>query len=93
MFINLNSQSWWHLRSRFIETFKASQGDPHDPELVISLDPELADLRQLKSELAQALYNRLSGPCGTLLEHANNFHAQRRWAQSRFSARQRDSAI
>jgi phage terminase large subunit len=52
MFLNLNSQSGWHLRTRFFETFKASQGVEHDPELVISLD----DLRQLKSELSQVLY-------------------------------------
>jgi phage terminase large subunit len=56
MFLNLNSQSWWHLRTRFFETFKASQGVEHDPEPVISLDPDLSDLRQLKSELSQVLY-------------------------------------
>jgi phage terminase large subunit len=56
MFANLNGQSWWHLRTRFIETYKASTGVAHDPEMVISLDPDLTDLRQLKSELAQVLY-------------------------------------
>jgi hypothetical protein len=57
MFLNANAQAWWHLRARFIETFKASQGQAHDPELVISLDPDLPDLRQLKSELTQVLYS------------------------------------
>jgi hypothetical protein len=56
MFLNLNAQSWWHLRTRFLETYKASQGDAYDPELIISLDPGLPDLRQLKNELAQVLY-------------------------------------
>jgi hypothetical protein len=39
-----------------LETFKAANGPPHDAEMLISLDPELPDLRQLKSELAQVLY-------------------------------------
>jgi phage terminase large subunit len=57
MFLNANAQAWWVLRQRFIETFKAANGDAHDAELVISLDPKLADLRQLKSELSQVLYS------------------------------------
>jgi hypothetical protein len=32
------------------------QGEVHDEELVISLDPDLPELRQLKNELAQVLY-------------------------------------
>jgi phage terminase large subunit len=56
MFVNLNAQAWWHLRTRFLETYKAAQGVEHDPEIIFSLDPDLADLRQLKSELAQVIY-------------------------------------
>lgn len=56
MFANLGAQAWWHLRTRFFETYKASIGVAHDPEMVISLDPDLMDLRQLKSELSQVLY-------------------------------------
>jgi phage terminase large subunit len=56
MFVNANAQAWWHLRQRFIETYKAATGVAHDSEMVIALDPELPELRQLKSELAQVLY-------------------------------------
>jgi phage terminase large subunit len=55
MFANLKAQAWWHLRARFLETYKASRGEGHDPDMVISLDASL-DLRELKSELAQVLY-------------------------------------
>jgi hypothetical protein len=54
--LNLKAQSWWHLRARFLETYKASRGEIHDPEMIISLDPDLPELRLLKNELAQILY-------------------------------------
>jgi phage terminase large subunit len=56
-FLNLNAQAWWELRTRFYETFKASIGESYDPELLISLDPDLPELRVLKNELAQALFS------------------------------------
>ena len=51
MFANAKAQAWWALRDRFLETFKASRGEPYDPDAIISLFPAIEELRELKSEL------------------------------------------
>lgn len=56
MFANAKAQAWWALRDRFLETFKASNGEPHDPDAIISLFPGIEEMRELKSELSQVTY-------------------------------------
>lgn len=56
-FANLKAQSWWLLRDRFIATFRAvTTGVIDDPDMLISLNPGITDLRELKSELTQITY-------------------------------------
>jgi phage terminase large subunit len=55
-FANAKAQAWWGLRDRFLETFKASKGEPYDPDAIISLFPGIEELRELKSELSQVTY-------------------------------------
>ena len=55
-FANAKAQSWWGLRDRFLETFKASNGEPYDADAIISLFPGVEELRELKSELSQVTY-------------------------------------
>jgi hypothetical protein len=38
------------------ETFKASRGEPYDPDAIVSLSPAIEELRELKSELSQVTY-------------------------------------
>lgn len=56
-FKNLKAQSWWALRRRFQETFRATQGKEYDPELVISLSSGLNNLADLKAELSQPTFS------------------------------------
>ncbi len=56
MFANAKAQAWWALRDRFLETFKASKGEPYDRDAIISLSPAIEELRELKSELSQVTY-------------------------------------
>lgn len=52
-FANLKAFSYWHLRQRFIESWKARNGERYDKNLVICLDPQLPQLGLLQNELAQ----------------------------------------
>ena len=56
MFANAKAQAWWALRDRFLETFKASRGEPYDADAIISLHPSIEEMRELKSELSQVTY-------------------------------------
>lgn len=57
-FGNLKAQSWWALRLRFQNTFRAVvQGMPFDPDSIISIDPALDELNNLISELSQPTYS------------------------------------
>lgn len=58
MFANAKAQGWWRLRDKFFATYRAITGQSHnfDPDALISLDPAIPELRQLKSELAQIVY-------------------------------------
>ena len=51
MFANAKAQAGGLLRDRFFETFKAGNGEPYDPDAIISLSPAIEELRELKSEL------------------------------------------
>lgn len=60
-FANLKAQSWWWLRLRFQETYRALQGHEYDPEFIISLSSEDIDQKELallKSELSQPTYTK-----------------------------------
>jgi phage terminase large subunit len=55
MYQNLKAQSWGELARRAAETARAVlEGGPYDPDLIISLDPKIPELRQLCIELSQA---------------------------------------
>lgn len=57
-FANLKAQSWWSLRMRFQATHRAiAEGREVDPDSIISLAPNLAELSQLVTELAQPTYS------------------------------------
>jgi phage terminase large subunit len=53
LFLNRSAQAAWHLRLRFQEAFKARNGQPFDPELIISIDPKLPELSRLTAQLSQ----------------------------------------
>lgn len=50
---NLKAQAWFNGRKRFAEAFKARHGRPYDPELLISLHPDLPHLDDLVDQLSQ----------------------------------------
>lgn len=52
-FQNLKAFAYWNLRQRFIESWKARNGEQYDQDLVICLDPQLPQLSLLQNELAQ----------------------------------------
>ena len=51
---NRKAASWWHVRMRFAESYKASRGEPYDPESIISINPKIPELSRLVAELSQA---------------------------------------
>ncbi|HTU68244.1 MAG TPA: hypothetical protein VMF52_20035 [Steroidobacteraceae bacterium] len=53
-YLNRKAQAWWHLRFRFNESWKASRGEPYDPEMIISIDAKIPELSRLVAELSQA---------------------------------------
>jgi phage terminase large subunit len=57
-FANFKAQSWWALRLRFRDTFRAvAEGKEYDPDGIISISGDLSDLAQLTSELSQPTYS------------------------------------
>lgn len=58
MFLNRKAQSWWLLRDRFIATYRAVvEGRmPESMDDLISIPPDLPELRELKTELTQVTY-------------------------------------
>jgi phage terminase large subunit len=56
-FMNYKAQCYWFLRRRFIETWRALQGKPYDPELIISISeaPEFKERAKLLVELSQPI--------------------------------------
>ncbi|OEY95996.1 terminase [Acinetobacter proteolyticus] len=60
-FANLKAQSWWSLRLRFQETFRALEGREYDPDMIISLSSEYIDPKELAlltTELSQPTYTK-----------------------------------
>jgi hypothetical protein len=62
-FANYKAQSWWELRRRFQETFRAVEASvkgefyEFDPDEIISLPHDLPQLDKLKIELSQPTYS------------------------------------
>lgn len=52
-FENYKAQSWMALRQRFLETYRAVNGEKYDPSAIISINPKCSNLTQLASELCQ----------------------------------------
>jgi phage terminase large subunit len=54
-FMNYKAQSYWFLRRRFIETVRALDGKPYDPDLIISIseDATFKERAKLVMELSQ----------------------------------------
>lgn len=52
-YMNLKAQGWFHLRKRFENAYAARNGRPYDPELLISIRPDLPGLAKLQDELSQ----------------------------------------
>ena len=60
-FANLKAQSWWSLRIRFQNTYRALNGMEYDPDNLISLstaDIDPKELALLKTELSQPTYTK-----------------------------------
>jgi hypothetical protein len=57
-FANAKAQAWWHLRMRFLRTYRAvTQGHPvTDPDALISISSRLPSLTKLTLELSQPTY-------------------------------------
>jgi len=56
-FFNFKAQAWWSLRMKFRNTFRAVNGEPYDPEDIISIQSNLPMLSKLLLELAQPTYS------------------------------------
>lgn len=50
---NLKAQAWFAMRKRFENAHKARRGKPYDPDMLISLPREAANLGQIEEELTQ----------------------------------------
>lgn len=61
MFHNLKAQSWWMLRDRFYNTWRALEGKPYDVEKLISIDSTLKGADVLAAELSQPRREFLNG--------------------------------
>lgn len=60
-FANLKAQSWWFLRLRFQNTYRALNGHEYDPDMLISLsskDINQSEMTQLVMELSQPTYSK-----------------------------------
>ena len=55
MFLNRAAQAGWMLRLRFLEAYRAVNGEPYNPEHIISIDPDLPELSRLMAELSQPI--------------------------------------
>ena len=56
-FANQKAQAWWALRKRFQTTYRAVNGQPYEPDGIISISSGLACLGKLTGELTQPTYS------------------------------------
>ena len=64
---NLKAQAWFAFRRRCHNAFKARQGLPHDPEMLVSIDPDIPHMDQLLDELGQP-HQTTSGTGKTMVD-------------------------
>lgn len=57
-FANRKAQAWWMARTKFENTFRAINGQPYDPDMIVSLDSKMKNLVRLTSELSQPTYSK-----------------------------------
>lgn len=61
-YANLKAQAWWQLRLRFERTHKAiTEGAQYPVDDLISISPDLPQIRDLQKELSQATASRSTG--------------------------------
>lgn len=60
-FANYKAQSWWHLRSLFLNTYRAINGKEYDPDELIAISGDIAELSTLCMELSQPTYKPKNG--------------------------------
>lgn len=68
-FANFKAQSWWYVRILFQNTFRAVNGMPYDPDMIIAIDSSLPLLSRLTMELSQPTY-KLNGVGKILIDKA-----------------------
>jgi len=68
---NLKAQAWFSLRRRFENAHKARKGEPHDPEMLISLPRNLKNIDQIEEELTQP-HHGTSGTGKTMVDKQPN---------------------
>lgn len=57
-FANRKAQSWWALRRRFLKTYRAVvEGQPFNPDELISISSRCGNYSKLMTELSQATYS------------------------------------
>lgn len=72
MFLNRSAQSWWSLRTRFQNTYRAVVARlPVGIDDIISIDPKLPDLLPLQMELSQVQYGLNSAGKVQILKQPN----------------------
>ena len=75
MFANFKAQAWWALRMRFYLTYRAVQAAEtgerfdYDPDEIISLPSNMANLQTLRKELSQATMSQ-NGAMKTVVDKA-----------------------
>jgi phage terminase large subunit len=57
-YANYKAQCWFALRSRCIATFRAVNGEPYNPDDIISISKDFPMFNKLVSELSQAQYKQ-----------------------------------
>ena len=57
-YANAKAQNWFALRARFQATYRAVQGEPYDPDSLISIASGFPERARLVSELSQPVYKQ-----------------------------------
>lgn len=68
-FANIKAQSWWALRLRFQNTYRAINGLEYDPDEIISIPKDLPQREKLVIELSQPTYS-INGTGKVLVDKA-----------------------
>jgi phage terminase large subunit len=55
-FLNFKAQSWWSLRMRAQNTYRAVNGHPYDPDKLLSIASDIPELNRLLVELSTPVY-------------------------------------